>query len=301
MTRTTASRRGRIAVAGLLLIAVGGVGASTPAVATPASDDVDLVAVVGQDNALWVNDGSGWESLGGYLIDTPAVTVGETQVYYLGLGTDRNVWIRTDDIGWTRFGPTGTRCDGPSAVVSGFGGPTPTLAVACRGGDGAVWSAHVPDQETGVPTTSSWRYVGGGVKYGVNVSDVQPWVVDDPMFAYTAVGTNDAVWINEGGTWYSEGGQCWGPASADEFLEYFGCRGLDGSLWLKQSWREGASWFAFGGKMQGKPAITVHADDSLHAYVLGGDGRVWTRSDSGSWTLYGGVGRYGVAVLTFYG
>jgi hypothetical protein len=308
MKRTAGINRGRIAVAGLLLVAVGGFGASTPAVATPASDDVDLVAVVGQDKALWVNDGSGWESLGGQLIDTPSIAIGTTQVYYVGLGIDRNVWIRTDDIGWTRFGPANTWCDGPSAVAfSGIDGQfgeymsPPGLMVTCRGLDGAVWTASVSEPRMwDVPTTRDWQSIGGGVKYGVSVSDVSdPW----PAFAYTAVGNDNALWINEGsgawplleGTWYREGGTCTGPASASEFLEYVGCRGLDGSLWLK-----GESWFPFGGTIQGKPAITVHSDDTLHAYVLGNDRRVWTRDDSGPWTPFGGVGSYGVAVATFY-
>jgi hypothetical protein len=310
MKRTKFVTRGRIVAAGLLVVATAGLGASAPAVATPESDDLDLVAVVGQDNALWVNDGSGWESLGGQLIDTPSIAIGTRDVYYVGLGFDRNVWIRTDHLGWTRFGPANTRCDGPSAVaLPGFGlefneyRTPPGLKVTCRGGDGAVWSAGVGEPRIwAVPTTSGWQFIGGGVKYGVSVSDVSAHGTH--AVAYTAVGNDDAVWINEGsgawptleGTWYREGGQCTGPAAASEFLEYVGCRGRDGSLWL-----QGESWFPFGGKIQGKPAITVHSDDSLHAYVLGGDGGVWTRSDSGPWTPYSGVGRYGVAVATFYG
>jgi hypothetical protein len=290
---TRSSRRAAVAIAALLST---GALLVPPAGAAPPASDADLIATVGSDNALWTSNtfDTKWVSQGGHLTSAPSVAYDGERLLYVGRGADANVWIRSNSVGWRAFGPAGTNCDGPTIAVSGS---APTMvAVACRGGDGAVWLAKTSADSGGLPVFSGWQRIGGVVKHGVTVSDVSP-DGNKARFAFTATGGDNALWyaIDGGLPWSRLGGQCTAAAAESEFSDVSACRGGDGAVWTYDN----SAFSRLGGNVVGKPAVTVYSDDSRGAYAVGTDGRVWQWAGGQSWTSLGGSARHGVAVITF--
>lgn len=280
---TTAGRVLAVAVGAALLAGL----SAAPATAQPT--DLDVVAVAGSDEKLWVYDSHdrAWSDLGGVLTGTPAIATGNHDLYFFAVGTDNNVWVRTYERDWARYGLAGTNCVGVSAVVSG-----PMLAVSCRGSDGAAWVTQSREPRSGLPRAGTWRSLGGVVQYGVSVGDAST-TASAAQFLYAAVGSDNSIWADEGAGWGQIGGQCTGAASLSEFAEALGCRGADGALWVLED-----RWRSFGGQIVDKPGVTVHENGVVRAYVTGTGGSIWTSSGSG-WTRLSGASTYGVAVVSF--
>jgi hypothetical protein len=292
LIRRTAGTAAAVLASTALLVAAPTGAAAAPDVSAQGSE-VDLIATVGSDNALWtrVSNGGGWESLGGRLTSAPSMAYDGEDILFVGRGGDANVWIRSDVAGWRAFGPPGTNCEGPTISVSGD-----TVAVACRGGDGAVWVAKTRSYSGPLPAFSGWQRIGGTVKHGVTVSDFNQDGTT-PRFAYTATGGDDALWLlAEGHSWERLGGRCTAAAAESEFADVSACRGGDGAVW---AYVEGFA--RLGGNILGKPAVTLYSDDTVGAYAVGTDSRVWEWAGGQSWRSLGGSARHGVAALTFYG
>ncbi len=96
-----------------------------------------------------------WTSLGGQLIGPPAVVrAANSHTYYVGLGTNNVLYVRTEASGWTRLSST-TDCGVPAV-----GADSTTLYVSCRGrSNGALYSGKAP--LTDAPVIGSWRNLGG--------------------------------------------------------------------------------------------------------------------------------------------
>ena len=71
------------------------------------------------------------------MLFAPAVKVINGEPYYFGTGTDHNVWVRTDRLGWAKFGPSWTRCASSPGVTFSGG----RLYLACTGPDRGLWEA----------------------------------------------------------------------------------------------------------------------------------------------------------------
>jgi hypothetical protein len=290
---TDRSTRGRRAAAALAAVATAAASllasAGTAAVAT--TPEVDIVAVTGLDGGLWVRQSGSptYEAFGGQLVDAPSIAVGGFSIYFFGVGTDGNVWVRSPQDNWAPFGPAGTECTGASAVVSGT-----DVAVACRGGDGQAWVAQAAEPQTGLPAATSWRPLGGQVLHGVSIADVSEDGVT-PQLLYAAVGTDAQVYVRiEPDPWLLVGGRCTAAAALNEIAAVLGCRGQDGAVWVLEN-----DWGSYGGAIVGKPGLAWHEDGRVHAYVLGADGYVWMRVEgTRGWAPFGGQGRYGVDAVT---
>jgi len=296
--RTTVSLRLplRLAVAALAVTAL------TPATAVSADvvGFVDVVATVGTDGRLWVRDSTdpAWAPLGGDLRATPSVVPAPDDVWFVGLGGDGNVWIRDSDPrrGWQRLGPVGTRCEGPSAVVS-----VDVLAVACRGGDGAVWAGRATVPADGsLPRIAAFRSLGGVVRHGAAVSDVSTG--STAQFAYLAVGADGFPYTHTASGWKLFATvRCAGPVSTDEYFRRIACRAPDGSLHAtRPGWSTG--YHPLGGQLTGQPGVSVTGGQTSAYYVLAPDGGLWRREREepgpDQWRRFGGTGRYGVAAAS---
>jgi hypothetical protein len=229
------------------------------------------VYAIGADNAVWVNKGSGWVSLGGY-VKALGATV-ENTVYAIGADDDVLVGHGTPGLGWTDSGlkarqiSAGTDAIGnPEVYAIGFdnkvyagngsGGPagfanwggyakqisaTIDATVYAIGADNAVYKDHGSGGGTG------WVSLGG---YAKQISAG----IDGTFGPYVlSIGLNDGLWANHGFGWVSLGGYVTdvsGPSIASfgvsprADLAYAVAEGHGGLL------HEGASFISLGGYIQ---------------------------------------------------
>jgi hypothetical protein len=276
----------------------------TPAAAAaepPGHEPVHLVAVTGTDDGLWVrwSDQPAWQPLGGHLTGAPTVVVtpGHDRAWFVGVGTDENVWIRSLTAGWQALGPASTRCRGVGAAVS-----YQVLAVACRGADDALWVGRtvLPD-DGGVPGLSRWRPLGGSLRHAPAVAAQDE---EAPSFTYAVIGVDDRVWFR--GDWEDTGWgrrhdhRC-GPVGVSERRSQACGELATGSL---RAWhfRTGPQGRVTPGRVVGRPAVVEDAD-RVWFYVLGTDGGVWVAShgvdDDTGFVAWGGAGRHGLSGWSF--
>jgi hypothetical protein len=266
---------------------------------------VDRVAVVGTDDALWVrgSDSTRWRSLSGVLIDTPAVVVNGSTTFYVALGSDRNVWVRTDTLNWQPLGPTGTNCASPSAAVS-----RGTLAVGCTGGDSALWVSKTVLPTTGLPKLPRWSSRGGILKTGPSLSDAS--TTSTPAFGYAVVGADSRPWFRTDAVNWTirSSAMCGGAVASSQRAEALACKDY-ASASLKTFHapsQPGASLLTseiINGAIQGRPAVTAAPDGSARYYVLGSDGTIWTATQAANGTLSGfaywhGAGKHGIGATS---
>lgn len=257
-----------------------------------------MLAVTGTDGQVWVraSDAGDWTPYGGRLVGAPTYVRGRDVDYLVGVGGDANVWIRTASTGWRPLGPVGTRCGPASAAVSDR-----TLAVACRGSDGALWVASAITGAGTVPSLGSWSSLGGDVPMGAAVTDTSS-AGRPAAFTYVAVGRDARVWLRTDSTgWRLRSAEtCSGPVSASTSAQVLGCR-AGGSESLKTFHTpSGHDGGRVPGRMVGVPAVTVDPDGVARYYVLGTDGSIWTaaqQSDGtlGSFSPFGGAGTGGLS------
>jgi hypothetical protein len=307
--RCTMSRRFLVLLA-VTLAALGAAVATGGTARAQPLDDREIVAVVGLDGQLWVSGltgspGGSWQPLGGHLVDAaPIVVRGAFEVYFLGLGADHNVWIRTPDQGWRPYGPDGTWCEGPGAAAV-----SDTFAVACRGADGAAWIAGtiLPLAPDVVPTARGpesvgWRSLGGQIQFGAAVTGYQP-VPQQPEVAVVAVGADGTPWFNTYSTGWRQfsAEPCAGALAASPAFEVFACTAPNGQLKVFHP-RSGAGATLLGGQILGRPGVAAFASGQVDYFVLGTDSGVWLtrqRAAGGQdpYTRLNALGRYGVSAV----
>ncbi|MBO0731188.1 MAG: PQQ-binding-like beta-propeller repeat protein, partial [Acidimicrobiaceae bacterium] len=246
----------------------------------------DQAAVTGGDQGLWVTQGVGsqqFDSLGGGLLGAPAVAAvpgspsqAGTPVY-IGVGGDRDLWVRTANLGWQRLTNAPVVClDSPGAVIVGT-----VLHVACEGQDHALWyaSGAMSGNSPPVIPQSAWQSLGGSFVSGPAMALVGS--AGSPTIM--GVGTDNAVWAhNVGdppGTFVRQPWVCRGrPTLSRGNDAVFACHGPDDALWY--SFHVGSAWtFAqsAGGALIGGVGLAA-AGPVARAYVEGTDGRLWEAS-----------------------
>ncbi|HVM26580.1 MAG TPA: M20/M25/M40 family metallo-hydrolase [Mycobacteriales bacterium] len=262
----------------------------------PAPRRLDQLALTGLDRQLFHSNTTpgGWAPRGGQLIDAPALVRGAAESFVVGLGTDNNVWIRSEQRSWARLGPTTTFCTGPSAVASGN-----TMTVACRGRDGALWMSQTPLPTVAggpLPVLRGWSTLRGQLLHGAAVS-----VGAGGQPVYSGVGLDRSPWTRtQAGPWTRvNAGQCGAALGASEDVKVLACR--DFSTGQLRTFSGGGSAL-LGGRILGRPAVSVDADGETRFYVLGTDNGVYTsrvaaNGANSGFSFYGGHGRGGLSVL----
>jgi hypothetical protein len=266
----------------------------------------DMVAVVGGDNALWVRSTTtGFHSLGGILVDTPTIVRGNGVDYFLGLGADHNVWIRTADLAWQPLGPKGTNCAGPSGLIS-----VDTLAVACRGGDNGLWVAKVPVPTNGaLPKLGGFANYAGKIKGGVAIADGADYSATTPVayFYYLGVGSDSTPWYRgDADSWAPDDpAVCGGDFSTTEFGDIGVCRNAGGTLQVVTYGAGAPVVKTIPSGVLGRPAVSSDDDGVTRFYVLGTDGNIYLATSNSpdgtgaTFTRWDGAGKYGVAATNY--
>ncbi len=239
--------------AGLALVAAVTVGlsaAASPAATGPratASAPVAFPSVVTGTTAHQIpytrsSGDTSWTSLGGRLVGPPAVVLAENDpTYYVVLGSNGYLYVRTDITRWSRLSGT-TNCGVPAAAAT-----STHLYVACRGrSNGALYTAHTPLSDA--PVISSWKSLGGVLRFPPAIV-VQNGAREEVFYVvvggrYTDDhGSTGNVYIKNdaGRSWERTDDDCAGrPATMRQYLntesgddswgEVFACRDNGGSV-----------------------------------------------------------------------
>jgi hypothetical protein len=264
--------------------------------------DSVLLAVIGSDNGLWVNqDGQGYNGLGGQLV--AAITVVSVPVasapavpLYIGVGTDHNVYVRSNTTSWQTLSSSAVNClDNVGATVS-----SGTLTVSCRGGDNALWYATGPVSSSGLPTVSGWQSLGGVLSTGPAMAVVGGNVT------FIVTGSDGTLWSRTVAAGYvALNASCKGRAAAatQGAVSYLACHGLDDALWY--SVNSGSGWGSFrsaGGVLLDAPAVAA-TSTQVTIYVEGSDKAVYHTviplggGTASGFTFDGGVVQFGTSAV----
>jgi hypothetical protein len=172
------------------------------------------VYAIGADNAVYVDDGSGWVRLGGYVKEISATV--ENVVY--ALGTDDAIWVNNGS-GWVSLGghfkqiSAGTDASGnpeifaigfDDAVYSGgtrgglvnLGGYAKQISATMRNTVYTIGADNSVFENSG----AGWVSLGGYAKQLSASFDARG---NAEVFA---IGLNDGLWVNHGSGWVSLGG-----------------------------------------------------------------------------------------------
>jgi hypothetical protein len=181
------------------------------------------VYAIGADNAVWLNKGSGWVSLGGYFKEISATV--ESTIY--AIGTDDNVYVGhgSPGLGWVDTGLKARQisagADGGNPEVYAIGFNNSVYAGNGSGGPGgfADWGGYAKQISAAVDSTvyaigadnavykdsgsgsgSGWVSLGG---YAKEICAGLDGTFGPFVFA---IGLNDGLWSNHGSGWVSLGG-----------------------------------------------------------------------------------------------
>ena len=236
---------------------------------------VDVLALVGTNTKLYVKttDQVGYDNLGGSLIDAPGLAVGD-QPYFVGIGANNNVYVRTYDQGWAPLGPKGTNCSGASVAIAGN-----TMAVACRGSNGRLYVGKaVADATTSgrLPRITSFQNRGGQLLFGATVG------VNKDAFYYDVIGTNHLVYeaTDTSGLRLVTGSPRCSSSLAIDVVTGGGvaCRSEDGALLVLSNATD--QFIKIPGAIVGRPAVSVDDDGTSRYYALGTNRKIYTASQS---------------------
>jgi peptidoglycan hydrolase-like protein with peptidoglycan-binding domain len=187
------------------------------------SDDISGIQALYGSKIMW----HGWESLGGVLTSSPAVSSWASgRLDCFGRGTDNALWHKWFSGGWSGWESLGGVLTSAPAAVSW--GPN-RIDVFARGTDNALWHKWFNG------SWHNWESLGGVLTSGPGVSSWASGRLD--CFAR---GTDNAMWhkwFNGGWSgWESLGGVItsdpdavsWAPNRIDAFA-----RGTDNAMWHK--------------------------------------------------------------------
>lgn len=233
-------------------------------------------------------DAQPYRNLSGSIAATPMVLSvpgpagASPMVLYIGLGTDSNLYVRSDTQAWQAFAPPGTSClDSPGATVTPASGGAYTLTVACQGSDHALYYAQVAVTAGTLPSIGSggWAYLGGTLNAGPAVTAL------NGQITFIVTGGGGQLWQRGVSTGYTPiNGGCLNhvavASNPSGTSAYLACHGSDNGLWL--SVNAGAGWGGFlnlGGLVQQSPAIAV-TSTQVTIWVEGSDTALYHRTTS---------------------
>ena len=259
----------------------------------------DVAAATGTDRALISNEGLRWRNLGGTLLFAPAVKVINGEPYYFGIGADRNVWVRTDRLGWQKFGPSGTRCASSPGVTFSGG----RLYLACTGPDRQLWEASSTVTPGTLPHVTGFSNLGGIIASAPAVAGVGSNVT---FFADAPGGT---VYTRTPSTgWTATGWHCASPPAAAQSASAtsatFACVSADRSLWYapyttSHGWSPPSRLGPPSEEGLSTAALGVDANAQRFDVTGATTSGVYTRTPGTTWSSLGGATIGGVALSSY--
>jgi hypothetical protein len=234
------------------------------------------------------------------LLFAPAVKVINGEPYYFGTGTDHNVWVRTDRLGWAKFGPSWTRCASSPGVTFSGG----RLYLACTGPDRGLWEASstvTPGTLPHVPT--GFSNFGGIIASAPAAAAVGSTVT---FFADAAGGTAYTRTPSTG--WTAAGWRCISPPAAAQSASgtsaTFACIGTDRNLWYdpyttSHGWSTASSLGPPPAEAFSAGALGVDANVQRFDVTGATTSGVYTRAPGTAWNSLGGATTGGVALSSF--
>jgi hypothetical protein len=274
----------------------------------PGAPPGTVVAVQGTDNGVWIKanlplnpnyanvNPDAWTSLGGQVIGPPAVVDVGGEPYYIAVGTDNALWVRTLETNWNSFAPSFCY-DSPGAV---YDRATTTLYVGCRGGDDSLWVASTPLTPGQISFPSvTWTDYGGVLGAGPAVG-----LSSDSSPEYLAEAPNGQVWYHAASVdsgWVGTNANCVDTHLAADYdvalFESIGaCRGVDGQAWWGSAFFPTPFNTPEGGALIGGPGIAVNSSSfpvssPPYLFAEGTDGAVWVheaKTPTYEWFSMGG-------------
>jgi peptidoglycan-N-acetylglucosamine deacetylase len=257
----------------------------------------DVAAVSGKDRALYANEGRGWRLLGGTLLFAPAVTVINGEPYYFAVSGDHNVWVRTDRLGWRKFGPAGTNCASSPGVTFSGG----RLYLACTGPDRRLRETSSTVTPGTLPHVSTgFGSLGGTVASAPAVAAVGSKVT---FFVGTPSGIVYTRTLSTG--WHVTGWRCMSPPAAAQSASgtgaTFACIGTDHNLWYAP-YTTSHGWYAASHlgppSAEGFSAGALGVDANVPRFAVTGaiTSHVYTGAPDAAWTSLSGATIGGVAL-----
>ncbi len=298
-------------LAGAAIAAFGVTLAASPAQATHTpsapTNYVSVVAATGTDKVAYARTTAetGWRNLGGQLSGPAAVVkAANGRTYYVGRGTNASLYVRTDTTNWTRLAST-TYCGNPAATSDAT-----YLYVACRGGNGALYSGKAL-LSASAPVITAWANLGG--KLATDPAMAYDHLEGVIYYAvgprYSEDGDSANLYANYGGSgWEREWMDCAGrPAAAiaegerDLGVLWTACLQANGSV-AYQYFGDFAPHIREGiinGTATGAPSIALSPKgDTARIYVQGTNGAAYmstlTMTGTTSLRLIGGTFAGGV-------
>lgn len=272
------------------------------------------VAVRTSDGRLFADQGTGnFAGLGGKLLSTPSVAVSSVtgRAYYVGIGTDRQLWIRTDKQGWRPLLDAARPASCAYSASVAIAGST--FAAACTSADGHAYAASVALPHDGsAPTMPMLRNQGGGVSLsGPTVFFEHNRAALAVLSTQNAKGNVYLRLLRDPAGRYTQatGLACAAQAGFSTDSLYVGCQnggsasnGAPATA-LYRSYENpstGARYADLSGMMSGSVSVTTSPDLTLATYyVTDLHGVVWSRFvDHGKtepWKRLGGKAAQGVS------
>ncbi|MGF7237530.1 MAG: S8 family serine peptidase, partial [Frankia sp.] len=249
-------------------------------------------AGIGTDQAVWVLRGTTptFTSLGGAAISAPSTVAVNSTALEIVTGTDRNLWVHSDTLGWAPLGPAGTSCSGQAAVIAAG-----VLHVGCRAASGSLLvGATTVYPDGAVDRLTTWTSYGGhltGPPAAALVGGVVTW------FATIGPATAANLASRTATTgWHALPARCVGAPGAgtspDAAVSYVGCRTASGStVWARAPF---ATFSDAGGREIDVPGFAVGSDGTTHLFVVGDDRGLWTKrldpvAPAAGWSRRGGI------------
>lgn len=316
--RITSIWRWTILLAGVLCAVL----VAHPMTARAAGATPDEIAVMGTDGALWAEGSGGWFSLGGVLLDAPAVAsipnpdgIDYGSPILVATGTDHRLWVRDLSHSWQVLANGYCVGSPAAAVVSAHAAGQHLLVAACEGSDNALWYGEEPVSYGTLPgTLPGMQSVGGVLNAGPALAAVNPQGAGgvDAELTFFALGTDQHIWTRTlASGWQQMQWQCIGPPAASTSLSsitpgptqitMFACTGLDRRLWFAKN--TGSGWTPaqgiLGGTLFGGPGVAVEPQWANY-FGEGTDFGLWEASTSHGgnalgWSSLGGRTFFGAA------
>lgn len=248
------------------------------------------IAVRGFNNHLYArgNAQPSFHDLGGRIISTPAVGYSSTtgRLYFVAVGTDHALWVRTDYAPWSRLVGGHTACNySPALTVLGN-----SFVVACTGLHSRqtfVGATNTLPSDGNVPqilqVQNQQGESDGSPTLSRSGSGTYLWIIGQPHAGYNMYLRR----LNEpAGTYQAEGYGCHGQAGvagiAGDNL-YLGCQNFTPDALRNRLNYYVGSQRGLDGTMRG-PVGVARAFDGSHAtfFVTDLNGAVWMKDVSPS-------------------